>query len=86
MSNMKLPTTTLWLGLYTSGVLTMGKYDWMVMGPYETEEAAIGACLSMINVEHIRIVSIPDMMLHGVPDSLQTINNRTGEVVEYGTS
>ena len=81
-----LPSTTMYLGMYTTGILVSGEHSWMLTMLCNTEAEAIGHCLSMINVEHIRIIAIPGMPRYGVPDTLKTISNLTGEVIDYAES
>jgi len=76
----------MYLGMYTTGILVCGQHSWVNTVLCNTEEEAIGQCLAVVNVEHIRVIRIPGMMKYGVPDSLKSIQTIEAEQINYAES
>jgi hypothetical protein len=77
-------TSTMFLGVYAYSA-TAGELLWQTSQLFSSEEEAIGYCLTMSGVEHIRIIKVPKMQTHVLPDTLKTLNTQEGEVIDYAT-
>lgn len=80
----QLPRPDRFLSLYAYGPVG-GEYTWQTGQLHESEEEAIGYCLSMTAVEQIRIVRVCGLEKYDVPDTLKKMARCTGEVLTYDT-